>query len=221
MEGLEKAGLAPEQVRYLIVTHVHLDHSGGTAELLKHCPNATVIAHPRAGRHIIDPSRLVTGARLIYGDEAFDRLYGEIEPVDADRVVTKEDGETLELGGRTLTFYDSPGHARHHFIVQDSATNSIVVGDAFGNCYPHLQRGDQAYFSYVCAPPQFNPAEARATIERIRDLEPDRIYVAHFGQSSAIQQGAVSAALAAARSGASRAVDRRTSRVSALGLVGV
>lgn len=190
LESLKKAGLSPEQVRYIIVTHVHLDHSGGAAELLKHCPNATIVAHPRAGRHIIDPSRLVESARPIYGDEAFDRLYGEIEPVDAARVVTKEDGEMLQLGERTLTFYDSPGHARHHFVVQDSATNSIISGDAFGLCYTYLQRGDQPYFSYVCAPPQFDPAAARSTIERIRDLEPDRVFVTHFGQSPGVQQGA-------------------------------
>ena len=190
MECLEREGLAPEQVRYAIVTHIHLDHSGGTAELLKHCPNATVLCHPRAARHIIDPSRLVASARPIYGEEEFDRLYGDIEPVDEGRVQIIEDAEVVDFGSRTLTFYDSPGHARHHHVIHDSGTNTIFAGDAFGTAYRQLQGGTKPFMNYVCAPPEFDPEAARNTIQRIVDLGADRIYTTHFGPSPDIQYGA-------------------------------
>lgn len=189
MEGLERRSMRPEQVRYIIVTHIHLDHSGGTAELAKHCPNAQVICHPRAERHIVDPTRLVASARQVYGD-TFDEIYGEIEPVAAERVTALADGESLPLGRRTLYFFDSPGHARHHFVIHDPASGSVLSGDAFGLCYPPLQQGSQPYFSYVCAPPEFDPESAQQTVRRIAALAPRQVYVTHFGVSRDVEAGA-------------------------------
>lgn len=189
LEALERNGLAPGQVRYIIVTHIHLDHSGGTAELAKQCPNATVVCHPRAERHIIDPEKLVAGAIAVYGEEEFRKLYGEIEPVAAERVQSLEDEATLPLGNRTLRFLHTPGHAKHHFVVEDSATNSMFTGDAFGLCYPQLQGGARAYLNYVCAPPQFDPQPAKESVRRIMETGVDRVYVTHFGPTTAVQEG--------------------------------
>lgn len=189
MQTLEQVGLKPDQVRYVIVTHVHLDHSGGTAELMKHCPNATVLCHPKAAPHIIDPTKLIAGARSVYGDK-FDGLYGEIEAVEESKVRSLEDGETVDLGNRTLTFYDTPGHARHHVSIHDSQTNTLFTGDAFGLMYPKLQHGTQPYMNYVCAPPTFEPAKAKASIERILAMKPDHIGLTHYGFCTAHEQGA-------------------------------
>ncbi len=189
LAGLEASGLAPEQVRYIIVTHVHLDHSGGTAELAKHCPNARIICHPRAERHLVDPTKLVAGAKEIYGEESFQALYGEIEPITADRVESLEDEATRPLGERTLTFLHTPGHAKHHLVVQDSATNSMLTGDAFGLCYPQLQHGTRPYLNYVCAPPHFDPGPAKESIRRIMTTGVDRVCVTHFGPTEAVTQG--------------------------------
>lgn len=190
LNALASRGLQPAQVRYLIVTHIHLDHSGGTAELLRHCPNAKVICHPRAAKHIIDPTRLIESATPVYGEEEFNKLFGKIEAVDETRVESIEDSATLPLGSRTLTFFDAPGHARHHLVIQDSATNSMFAGDAFGICYSQLQHGTRAYLNYVCAPPQFDPGAAKSTIRRIVDSGIDRVFVTHFGQCDAVRQGA-------------------------------
>lgn len=190
LAALKHSGLRAEQVRHIIVTHIHLDHSGGTAELVKHCPNATVYAHPKAARHIIDPSRLVASARPVYGAEEFNRLFGEIESVDADRVKTVEETDTLELGSRTFSFLHTHGHANHHISIFDSLTNSAFTGDAFGLSYPQLQGGSRPYVSYVCAPPQFDPVEARRSVRRIRDAGVDRVYVTHFGMVDFVQSGA-------------------------------
>ena len=190
LEALAANGLEPAQVRYLIVTHIHLDHSGGTAELALQCPNAKIVCHPRAARHIIDPTKLVESAKPIYGEEEFERLYGEIGPVEEGRVQSVEDGETLPLGARTLTFLDAPGHARHHIVIQDSATHSMFAGDAFGLHYPGLQQGHRPYLNYVCAPPQFDPGAAKDTIRRILETGVDRVFVTHFGRCDAVKQGA-------------------------------
>lgn len=189
MRALGEAGLAPEQVRYLLITHVHLDHSGGAAELAKACPQATVICHPKSERHLVDPAKLVASARPVYGDAKFEELYGEIGPIPAERVHAVADGGKLPLGGRTLSFLDSPGHAPHHFCVHDIATNEMFTGDAFGLSYPQLQGGSRPYFSYVCAPPQFEPETARATIRRIMATGVARVHVTHFGPSDAVQMG--------------------------------
>lgn len=189
LEALSNIGLTPEQVRYVIVTHVHLDHSGGTAELLKHCPNATVLCHPKAGPHIIDPTKLIAGARDVYGDE-FDAIYGEIEPIDESRVTILEDEEAVSLGDRTLTFYDTPGHARHHHSILDSYTNMMYSGDAFGLCYQHLQHGERQYMNYVCAPPTFEPEKAIESVKKILATHPEHIGVTHFGMVHDIEMGA-------------------------------
>ena len=190
MDALEGRGMRPEQVRYIIVTHVHMDHSGGVAELAKHCPKATVIAHPRAGRHIVDPTRLVASVRQIYGDEAFDRLYGVIEPVDEDRVRIMEDGETLDMGSRTFTILHTPGHAKHHFSIHDPASNSMLCGDAFGLAYERLQEGTRPYLSYVCSPPDFDPVAAKASIGRMLETGAERFFVTHYGELTAFKDGA-------------------------------
>ena len=181
LAALEEQGLSPEHVDYLIITHVHLDHAGGTAALLEHCPNATVLAHPKAARHLIDPKRLIAGAKAVYGEEAFAQLYGEIEPVDASRVRIMEDNETVEWGARTLRFFYTPGHASHHFCIYDSGSNGVFTGDAFGLA-PQKPGTDETWF-VLCttAPPDFDSAEARATVQKILATGATHAYPAHFG----------------------------------------
>ncbi len=190
LDALTARKLSPEQVKYIIVTHIHLDHSGGTAELLKHCPNATVVCHPRAQRHLADPSRLIAGVKHIYGEEAFAELYGEIEPIAEDRLLVREDDTTLTVGQRELRFHHALGHAKHHFFIHDSATNSILAGDVFGTAYRKLQEGKASFSTYVAAPPEFDPPEAIKGIKHVVSLKPERVYVAHFGMVNAIEHSA-------------------------------
>lgn len=189
LDALANAGLEAEQVRYLIVTHVHLDHAGATSTLAEACPNATVIAHPRAARHIIDPEKLIGSATAVYGKETFERLYGTIEPVAAARVREMHDEETLDLGRRTLTFLHTRGHANHHFCIADGASSSIFTGDAFGLHYPDLQeRGTFAFPS--TSPTDFDGELAREAIRRLADLSPEVLYPTHFGALTDVDESA-------------------------------
>ena len=180
MAALEAQELSPEQVEYLIITHVHLDHAGGTSKLADACPNATVLAHPRAAPHVIDPSKLVASASAVYGEENFRKLYGTIEPVSEDRVRVMDDEETLRFGNRELRFLHTRGHANHHFCIADSASGAICAGDAFGIAYPRLQREGTFAFPST-SPTDFEPELARESVRRLVAEKPDRIYVTHFG----------------------------------------
>jgi glyoxylase-like metal-dependent hydrolase (beta-lactamase superfamily II) len=119
LDALKRASLRPEQVRYVIITHVHLDHAGGTSALIKACPNATLLAHPKAAIHMVDPSRLVSSARKVYGDAEFERLYGEILPIAQNRVRSITDGETVDFGRSKLEFFYTRQSPLLHFGSRD------------------------------------------------------------------------------------------------------
>ncbi|MCZ7684882.1 MAG: MBL fold metallo-hydrolase [Sandaracinaceae bacterium] len=128
LEALRAHGRDVGDVELVVITHVHLDHAGGASSLMEACPHATLLAHPRAARHVIDPSKLIASAREVYGAEAFEAMYGEIRPVPAERVRVMEDGDAVTLGGRTLTFLHTRGHADHHACIVDSGIERDLHG---------------------------------------------------------------------------------------------
>ncbi len=189
LNELSAHGLSPEQVDYLIITHVHLDHAGGTSALARACPNATVLAHPRAAPHIIDPSKLIASASAVYGQDEFERLYGIIEPVPEARVRVMDDEQTLRFGTRELRFLHTRGHANHHICIADSASGAIFTGDAFGLVYPELQR-DGVFAFPSTSPTDFEPELARDSIRRLVAEQPSCLYPTHYGAVTDIEAAA-------------------------------
>ena len=188
LQALAEKGVAPEQVDYVILTHVHLDHAGGAGQLMARCPNATLTVHPRGARHVIDPSRLLAATVAVYGAQATRRMYGEVLPVPAARVRETPEGASISLAGRELEFLDAPGHARHHVLVRDAGSGDIFVGDSFGLSYRELDR-DGLQFSFpTTSPAQFDPPALQRTIDRILTLGPQALYVTHFGQLRDLQR---------------------------------
>lgn len=181
LAALEARGRRPEDVRWIVVTHVHLDHAGGASALLARCPNATLLAHPRAARHLVDPSKLVAGAKRVYGEAYFEKVYGTIEPAPAERVRALDDGATFDLGDSTLRVHHTRGHAKHHFVVHDPATTTVFTGDTFGLVYPSLQRAGRFALAST-SPTDFEPAEARSSIQRVLDLGEEMACPTHFGE---------------------------------------
>jgi len=179
-KALEKDNLSVLDVAYIIPTHVHLDHAGGAGELMKHCPNATLIAHPRGARHLIDPTKLIAGAMAVYGEKQFNKLYGKIIPIEADRVIEADDSFTLDFDGRELKFLDTPGHARHHFCIWDKQTKSMFTGDTFGISYRDLDHNNQVYIFPSTSPVQFDPEELIKSIHKIMEYNPQRVCLTHF-----------------------------------------
>ena len=179
-------GLEPADIDYIIITHVHLDHAGGTSALLDACPNATVLAHERAARHIIDPSRLIKGSLAVYGQEFFDRVFGTIHGCDADRVRVVADGETIDWHGRELRFHYTLGHCSHHAIIHDLGTNGVFTGDALGICHYMLQTGHRPFVFAAATPTEFDVAWSKEALDTIVNTGCERLYVSHYGQFEGI-----------------------------------
>ncbi|RLU00956.1 MBL fold metallo-hydrolase [Ketobacter sp.] len=178
---LQQRGIAPPQLKYIIPTHVHLDHAGGVGGLMQCFPDATLLVHPKGARHLVDPAKLKAGAIAVYGADQFARVYGDVIPVDADRVQAMEDGAQVNLGDRVLTFHDTPGHARHHFCVQDALSNGLFTGDTFGLAYPELATAAGPFIIPTTTPVQFDPQALQQSIKRLLALQPERMFLTHYG----------------------------------------
>jgi glyoxylase-like metal-dependent hydrolase (beta-lactamase superfamily II) len=188
MKVLENRGWKPEDVAYVIVTHVHLDHAGGAGSLMQLLPNATFLVHPYGARHMIDPTKLEAGSRAVYGDKMFDQVYGQLIPVEEKRVRIMEDGDEVTLGNRQLRFMDSPGHARHHFCVFDSLTNGWFTGDTFGLSYREFDTQNGAFLLPTTTPIQFDPEALKASVRKLAAVKPDYMYLTHYGRVDDVQR---------------------------------
>ncbi len=180
LELLALQGLQPEQVKYIIPTHVHLDHAGGTGQLMAALPNAQMVIHPRGAQHMIHPEKIIAGTIAVYGEEVFKERYGSIVPVPAARTIETEDGYELSLAGRKLTCLHTLGHARHHFCVWDEQSRGLFTGDTFGISYRELDT-DQGPFMFLPSTPiDFDPEAWHETLDRLTSLNPEQLYLTHF-----------------------------------------
>lgn len=184
LAALNREGLSPKDVKYLIVTHAHLDHAGGSSTLLEACPQAVLLCHPRAARHLVDPSRLVDSAKQVYGEKRFRALYGELNPIPPEKVRAIGDGERIQFGSREFNFIHTLGHANHHLCVGDGKHGEpierVFTGDAFGLCYPALP----GFIFPSTSPTGFDPAEARLSIQKILETGAQKAALTHFGEIS-------------------------------------
>jgi glyoxylase-like metal-dependent hydrolase (beta-lactamase superfamily II) len=181
LAALQARGLEPGDVEYVIPTHVHLDHAGGTGLLMQQVPNARLLIHPRGARHMIDPTALMEGVRAVYGREVADRDYGELVPVPEHRVAATSNGMVVELAGRPLRFMDTPGHAKHHHCIWDEASRGWFTGDTFGIAYPELHTPNGPYVVPATAPVQFDPEALHDSVARLLQAKPACMYLTHYG----------------------------------------
>jgi glyoxylase-like metal-dependent hydrolase (beta-lactamase superfamily II) len=191
LAALETNGLTPDDVDWLILTHVHLDHAGGAGELMAHLPHARLVVHPRGARHMIDPSKLWAGALAVYGEAEMQRSYGALRPVPAERVVEADDGHVVDLAGRALRCLDTPGHARHHNALWDERSRCCFTGDTFGLSYRELDSARGPFIIPTSTPVQFDPDALHASIERLLALQPAGMYLTHYGRVGDVPRLAV------------------------------
>lgn len=185
LAAIESLGKQAEDVAYIIPTHIHLDHAGGAGALMAACPNAQLVIHPRGAAHMIDPERLIQGTIAVYGKTKFEKLYGEIVPIAAERIIEAADGYLLDIGDRVLEFIDSPGHALHHFCVSDPFSSGVFTGDTFGIAYPGLTTPQGPFIFATTTPTQFDPDALLDSIDRVMSRQPAYLYLTHFGQVEA------------------------------------
>jgi glyoxylase-like metal-dependent hydrolase (beta-lactamase superfamily II) len=175
--GLAALGVDADDLATIVVTHIHLDHAGGAGHLAAAFPRARVVVHPAGARHLVDPQRLMASARRVFGDRVIGRVFGDLQPTPAERVDALADGETVDLGGgRRLTAWDSPGHARHHLGLLDSQTGDLYVGDAAG-----LWFAETGEVRPATPPPEFDLEAALTSLRRFADAAATRLLFSHFG----------------------------------------
>lgn len=129
---------------------------------------------------MVDPTRLVEGSIAVYGREQFDALYGNIQPVPADRIQTAQDHSALDLAGRKLSIRHTPGHAEHHFCIWDERSKGWFSGDNFGLSYPEMAGSNGRYLIPTTTPVQFDPDKFLASLDLLMDYQPQGIYLTHF-----------------------------------------
>lgn len=182
LAALRSKGLSENSVDWVLLTHVHLDHAGGAGAFMRRFPNARLGVHPRGARHMEDPARLWAGSVAVYGEEEAIKLYGRLEPVERSRIVEMPHGAVFSLSGRSFTVLDTPGHARHHMSLVDSATGHIFAGDTFGLSYRELDQDGRQFVMPTSSPVQFDPEAEHKTIDLLMSYKPAAIYVTHYGQ---------------------------------------
>lgn len=182
-EAVTRLGLAPEDLATIVVTHIHLDHAGGTGDMASLFPNAEIVVHERGARHLADPSRLMRSAAMVWGDR-LDTLFGMMRPTEATRI--RAVGETGEIdlgGGRRLVTHYAPGHAKHHMGLVDTLTGDLYVGDALGMYKPLT--GDVVP---ATPPPDFDMEACLATLRLFGDIGAQRLMFSHFGAVDVVEE---------------------------------
>jgi len=182
LAALTELGQAPEDVDYVILTHVHLDHAGGAGELMRHLPNARAVLHPRGASHMIDPSKLIAASIVVYGEAAFRQLYGDIVAIPAERVIVTEDGQKLSLADREFEFLHTPGHALHHHSIVDRYSRGAFTGDTFGLSYREFDTERGAFIVPTTTPSQFDPDQLIASIDRLQSFGLEAMYLTHYSR---------------------------------------
>lgn len=170
VEALAGLGYQPRDVTDVFLTHIHLDHAGAAWRFAR--LGARVHVHPRGAKHIVNPERLLASARRIYGDR-MESLWGTLEPIESERLRVAEDGDRVSVGGLVLEAVETPGHAVHHHAWR--LDGALFTGDVAG-----VRLGGGPVLP-PCPPPDIHLEDWKASIERIRALAPEQIYLTHFG----------------------------------------
>ena len=183
LRALDELGVSVDSVDYVMLSHIHLDHAGGAGTMMKLFPNARLVVHPRGAWHMAKPARLMESVATVYGIEETRRLYGEVLPIDASRIIEAKHETSIDLAGRKLLCLDTPGHAKHHIAIVDSKSGHIFSGDIFGLSYPELDTDGRQFVFPTTTPVQFDPQAMHASIEMLMSYRPQAIYLTHFGQT--------------------------------------
>ncbi len=177
LSGLKEIGIKNEDINYIMVSHIHIDHGGGAGTLMQHLPNAKLIVHPRGAPHIINPEKLWDQSKQVLGEVAI--AYGKIEPVPENRIITPSDGTLFDLGGSVqVKALETLGHASHHLAFFESDSQGIFQGDAAGIYFPQLD------VTIPTAPAPFHLEITLASLEKLTRLQPKHLYYTHYGPVS-------------------------------------
>ena len=189
LAALAALGIAREEVDYVILTHVHLDHAGGAGGLMQALPNAIAVVHPRGAPHLVDPANSRPASRAVYGDRAYDEHYGRLVPIPGSGSRAVADNEVLLLGGSRLRLLETPGHActmsrsmmRRRTLSSPATPSASLIASS-------TAPRERPFIFATTSPTQFDPEQAHASVERIRSLAPRAVYLGHFGPVTGVKR---------------------------------
>jgi len=176
INAIKNLGIDLDRINYIIPTHLHLDHSGATGYLIKYMKNAKIIAHEKALKHLVDPSKLIESSKSVFGEEYLN-LIGLPLPIEEKNIEIVKDELDINLGDLTLTCIYAPGHAPHQICVFIRENKALITADAVGTIYPSLN-----FMIPTTPPPSFEPNLTFRTIEKLRSFEPKVLFLPHFGK---------------------------------------
>ena len=177
---LAALGASVQDISALLVTHIHLDHSGVAGTLVRENPRIKVYVHQVGAPHLVDPSKLVASAGRLYGD-AMERLWGEVAPVAASAIVPLSGGERIAVGGRDWDVAYTPGHASHHVSFFSADTGIAFVGDTAG-----VRVTPGGFVLPPTPPPDIDIALWMASLSAIERWHPQSLVLTHFGPSASV-----------------------------------
>jgi len=176
LTGLEQLNVKLEDIAYVAVSHIHLDHGGGVGTLLKRLPNAKVIVHQRGAAHLAHPEKLWEQSKMVLG--RITDLYGAPEPVPENRIIPATDGMSFDLGNNVkLKVVETLGHASHHQSYYEELSRSVFPGDAAGI---YIQESEVIV---PTTPPPLRLDVAFESINKLMDLRPKSLFYSHFGKA--------------------------------------
>lgn len=175
LSRFRELGCNPGDIAYVIPTHIHVDHGGGSGFLAQNLPHVHVVLHPRGATHMSEPARLIQSTRLVFGDD-FEQLFGPILPIPDSQIHVAHDGEVIHLGNRDLTLVFTPGHASHHIAVFDSLTRGVFCGEALG-----IIPGAMPDFPLPAAVPPFQMDLYLESMAGLARLHPMLLFYSHCG----------------------------------------
>lgn len=175
LEAIHQAGFDPQDVTHVLLTHVHLDHAGVVGSLARRMSKVKVMVHAKGEAHLLDTSKLAQSAQRIYGEQ-MQALWGEIEPVARAQLQALNGGDIINVAGRRLEVHYTPGHAVHHVIFFDVHSGELFAGDAAG---VRLQGSN--YVRPPTPPPDLDLEAWSATLDLLKRLRPDVLYISHYG----------------------------------------
>ena len=177
LDAMESIGIAPSELSYVLLTHVHLDHAGGAGFLAAET-NADVYVHESGASFLADPERIWEGTKAAVGEQI--RFYTEPKPVPEDRLVPIGDGSTIDLGSRTLEVHHAPGHAFHQVVFYDADADAVFSADAAGI---YAREIDTVF--ETSPPPGFDLKQVIEDARMLQRIDPETICYAHFGPVAA------------------------------------
>ncbi len=183
LKKLKSLNISKVDVKYLFITHIHLDHAGGAGTLIRELPYAKLIVQPSGSKHMVDPSKLIIGANAVYGEDVVQKDYGQINAIPLNRIIECTDGQVFKIGDRELTTIYTPGHARHHISIFDNLSKGIFSGDSFGLSYPELDVNGRRFYQPTTTPTAFEYDKMFFSIDKMMSLDPKIIFFTHYGYS--------------------------------------